>query len=81
MRNSWFKIYCISKKVVKRVDSLCRAFIWCGKELGYKKASVSWDHICLPKVCGSLNLYNMAIWNQAALMKHFWAIASKKDCL
>lgn len=70
MRNFWAQNFCIPKEVVKRVDSICRVFIWNGKDLGYKKALVSWDQMCLPRSCGGLNLSNMYIWNKAATLKH-----------
>ncbi|OIT40013.1 hypothetical protein A4A49_51747 [Nicotiana attenuata] len=46
-----------------------------------RKALIAWDRICQPKVTGGLNVINMKIWNKAALLKHLWALAMKKDTL
>ncbi|KAG5611287.1 hypothetical protein H5410_022568 [Solanum commersonii] len=42
-------------------------------------ALVSWDKICLPKAAGRLNIMNLKLWNNAAILKLLWAIDQKKD--
>uniref|UniRef100_A0A803PQL5 Reverse transcriptase domain-containing protein n=1 Tax=Cannabis sativa TaxID=3483 RepID=A0A803PQL5_CANSA len=41
--------------------------------------SVAWETLCKPKKAGGLGFLKIYDWNTAALIKHVWAIASKKD--
>ncbi|XP_070013606.1 uncharacterized protein LOC142176111 [Nicotiana tabacum] len=70
-----------TKKVMKMVEAICRSFLWTGSSTVSKKASVSWEKVCLPQVAGDLNVMNLVFWNRAAVAKHLWAVAKKKDCL
>lgn len=81
MMHFWAQLFCLPKKWIKQVLRICRIYLWTGKETPSRKASLAWEQVCLPKVCGGLNLRNMIIWNQAALLKLLWAISVKKDRL
>ncbi|XP_021863807.2 uncharacterized protein [Spinacia oleracea] len=48
---------------------------------GSRKAVVSWEQLCLPKSCGGWNLKDLTVWNKAAVLKHCWALALKRDRL
>nr|XP_016494043.1 PREDICTED: uncharacterized protein LOC107813308 [Nicotiana tabacum] len=61
--------------------SYMQIFLWTGSSTISKKALVSWDKVCLPQGAGGLNVLNLVVWNRAAVAKHFWAVAKKKDCL
>lgn len=37
--------------------------------------------MCNEKVCGGLNFKEIIMWNEAAIAKHFWALAQKQDRL
>ncbi|XP_075096425.1 uncharacterized protein LOC142174516 [Nicotiana tabacum] len=63
------------------VEAICRSFLWTGSSTVSKKALVSWEKVCLPQVAGGLNVMNLVFWNKAAVAKHLWAVAKKKDCL
>ncbi|KAM6574463.1 hypothetical protein CsatA_022790 [Cannabis sativa] len=43
--------------------------------------SVAWESLCKAKKEGGLGLLNVAQWNTAAMFKHVWAVANKKDNL
>uniref|UniRef100_A0A803P9I4 Reverse transcriptase n=1 Tax=Cannabis sativa TaxID=3483 RepID=A0A803P9I4_CANSA len=43
--------------------------------------SVAWEKLCNPKKEGGLGVLNVANWNVAAMFKHIWAVANKKDNL
>ncbi|XP_070030161.1 uncharacterized protein [Nicotiana sylvestris] len=70
-----------TKKSDEMVESICRSFLWTGTSSVSKKALVSWDKVCLPQVVGGLNVINMVYWNKAAVAKHLWVVAKKKECL
>ncbi|KAH0722097.1 hypothetical protein KY289_005141 [Solanum tuberosum] len=53
---------------------------WTVKDAQSKgKALIAWE--CWPKVAGGLNITDVYIWNKAAILKHLWNLAQKKDKL
>jgi hypothetical protein len=42
---------------------------------------VAWDKVCFPKKKGGLGIKNMAIWNQAAMLKHIWSLFAQAGSL
>ncbi|XP_060959260.1 uncharacterized protein LOC133030510 [Cannabis sativa] len=52
-----------------------------GKSIMEEAGAVGWDNLCYPKKEGGLGLLNIAQWNIAAMFKHIWAVANKKDNL
>ena len=42
---------------------------------------IFWENLCLPKLAGGLGFRDTCKWNKAAIFKHIWAIAEKKDNL
>ncbi|XP_019242573.1 PREDICTED: uncharacterized protein LOC109222707 [Nicotiana attenuata] len=77
----WAQIFLIPKKIMKMIETLCRTFLWTGSNEFSRKALIAWDKICQPKSAGGLNVMNIRIWNKAAVLKHLWALAMKKDSL
>lgn len=68
------------KKVTKEIHVICRVFLWTGTDANSRKALyISWEHMCLPKICGGWNLKDLIIWNKAAVLKHCWALSQKQD--
>lgn len=45
------------------------------------KPRISWNYVCLPRVFGGLNICNLLVWNEVAILKSLWALASKKNRL
>ncbi|XP_062075327.1 uncharacterized protein LOC133779372 [Humulus lupulus] len=74
-------IMILPKRILQKVTSICRAFLWkCAFEYmgpGY----VAWDSLCKPKKEGCLGFQNVIEWNQAAIGKYVWAVAAKQDNL
>ncbi|KAK6802837.1 hypothetical protein RDI58_000621 [Solanum bulbocastanum] len=50
------------------IESTCRTYLWTSNNLSSKKALISWEKLCTPKVAGGQNIINMALWNQAAIV-------------
>ncbi|XP_070020029.1 uncharacterized protein [Nicotiana sylvestris] len=46
-----------------------------------KKALISWDKLCAPKVAGGTNFINVKLRNKAAICKLLWNICTKKEKL
>ncbi|XP_058726214.1 uncharacterized protein LOC131597539 [Vicia villosa] len=67
--------------VIKKINSICRSFIWTGKATNSRKSPVAWHHVCKPVKQGGLNILNLQVWNSVALMKSLWNICMKVDNL
>lgn len=57
----WLQVFPIPKKVLKHIESICRSFLWSGKEVITKKAPVAWEKICHPKNSGGLNVVDLGV--------------------
>ncbi|CAI8592592.1 unnamed protein product [Vicia faba] len=69
------------KAVSKRIDVVCRTFVWTGKTDASKKSPVAWSKVCSPSKQGGLGLKNLVVWNQVTLLKCLWNICNKGDSL
>uniref|UniRef100_A0A803Q9Y6 Uncharacterized protein n=1 Tax=Cannabis sativa TaxID=3483 RepID=A0A803Q9Y6_CANSA len=52
-----------------------------GKSNMNGSGSIAWDNLCKSKKAGRIGFHDIAKWNQAAVAKHVWTIANKKDNL
>lgn len=71
----------IPKGVLEEIDKVCRHYLWSGNQERNKPAMVCWDNVCQPKQSGGLGLKDIYLWNIAAIGKHVWHLALKKDIL
>ena len=71
----------LPKLVLKKVNAICRAFIWKGVADFNGPGYVAWDDLCKAKKEGGLGIRKTLIWNKATLGKYVWAIATKQDNL
>ncbi|KAK2357065.1 hypothetical protein QL285_094374 [Trifolium repens] len=79
--NYWMQCLPLPKKVIHKINAICRSFLWSGGTTITKKAPVAWDHVCSSKAHGGLNLISLEEWNQANLAKLLWNINNKADSL
>jgi hypothetical protein len=79
--NYWMQCLPLPKKVIHKINAICRSFLWSGGTTITKKAPVAWDHVCSSKAHGGLNLIFLEEWNQANLAKLLWNINNKADSL
>ena len=75
---SFFKI---PQKVVRKVISLQRNFLWGGSQDLKKIAWVKWEGICLPKEVGGLGIKDITRFNAALLGTWIWALSSNQNQL
>ncbi|KAK9666001.1 hypothetical protein RND81_14G152500 [Saponaria officinalis] len=65
----WATIFILPKSVIRRIECICRNFLWDGGSDYQRSPLVSWSKVCLPtKECG-LGVRNAEIWNKAAIAK------------
>ncbi|XP_062074820.1 uncharacterized protein LOC133778814 [Humulus lupulus] len=77
----WAQIMVIPKRVLKKINTICRSFLWRGSAESYTPRYVAWEQLCRSKSEGGLGIRNSLLWNMAAIAKYVWAIASKQDNL
>lgn len=69
------------KKIIKKVEGLCRDFLWRGSEGGAKKPAVAWADVCKDVQYGGLGIKYFVSWNQVAILKQLWTLKHSKECL
>ncbi|KAL5194445.1 putative ribonuclease H protein [Glycine soja] len=77
----WMSVFPMPKKIIQKIDSICRLFIWSGNAEVKRKSPVAWKQVCKPTRCGGLNLINLELWNLIVMLKCLWNICSKDDNL
>ncbi|XP_074292527.1 uncharacterized protein LOC141619411 [Silene latifolia] len=69
LHNYWSGIFLIPKCVVKRIEAVCRNYLWDGSADYHRVPSVGWDNVTLPKEEGGLGIKRTAIWKIASVAK------------
>ena len=77
----WCQIFLLPKKVIKQVNSVCKAFLWHYNENDPRLGNVIWDALCRPKKEGGLTIRNLKFWNLSAIRKIAWHISSLQESL
>ncbi|XP_057251714.1 uncharacterized protein LOC130591805 [Beta vulgaris subsp. vulgaris] len=75
----WGQIFILPSSVIKKIEAVCRAFLWAGTYYSAKGGYVAWQELCNSKSKGGLGFRHINNWNKACLGKHVWAVATKKD--
>lgn len=65
--NYWMQCIPISKKVIKRIEVVCRSFLWSSSDKITRKSPIAWKRVCSPKSQGDLNIISLEEWNKANL--------------
>ncbi|XP_062167062.1 uncharacterized protein LOC133873362 [Alnus glutinosa] len=76
----WSRIFILPLKIIRLLEQKLNRFLWNGND-SYARAKVAWDKVCFPKKEGGLGIKNMAIWNQAAMLKHIWSLFAQAGSL
>lgn len=81
MQVYWAQIFLIPKKRMKKVNSICKSYLWHGTTESLRPGYVAWDRVCSSKKEGGWGIRNEALWNTAAVGKYVWAVATKQENL
>ncbi|CAI8583103.1 unnamed protein product [Vicia faba] len=81
MANYWLLCFPLPKFVIKKIDSICRSFLWTGKDTLSNKSLVAWVDVCNLVKQGGLGVINLAFWNKCTMLKLLWNICKKGDNL
>lgn len=77
----WATIFILPQSILKAIISICRNFLWAGKDSTCKTPPIAWKHISKSKIQGGLNVRDTILWNKSAMGKYIWQIALKEDNL
>ena len=77
----WSQIFILPKAVLKKINLICRAFLWTGTCNSPKPGYVSWNEVCKPITYGGLGFRSLVAWNVAFIGKLVWGISMKADNL
>ncbi|XP_074283115.1 uncharacterized protein LOC141607660 [Silene latifolia] len=69
LHNYWSGIFLIPKCVVKRIEVVCRNYLWDGAADFHRVPSVGWDRVTLSKEEGGLGIKRTATWNIPSVAK------------
>ncbi|XP_058784807.1 uncharacterized protein LOC131659667 [Vicia villosa] len=75
----WMHVFPIPKKVLHRIEAICRTFLWSGTDNINRKSPIAWDTICYSKAAGGMNTTSLVEWNVATISKLLWNIQAKED--
>ncbi|XP_074305820.1 uncharacterized protein LOC141641042 [Silene latifolia] len=81
LHNYWASIFFIPKGVIKRIEAICRNFLWCGESKYSRAPLVSWQGICFKKKEGGLSIQEAGVWNAASVGKLIYWLYTKADIL
>ncbi|XP_074318617.1 uncharacterized protein LOC141655435 [Silene latifolia] len=62
-------MFIIPKSVIKRIEAICRNYLWDGSSEYHRVPLVAWDKVTLPKPEGGLGIKKAELWNVATIGK------------
>ncbi|CAL9248346.1 unnamed protein product [Arabidopsis halleri] len=72
--NFWCSSFVLPKLCIRKIHSLCSAFLWKGSLEGHHSARVSWETVTKPKEQGGLGIRDLIYWNKACTIKLIWLL-------
>lgn len=81
LTNFWISAFRLPSACIKKIESLCSAFLWSGPDLNAKKAKLAWVDVCKPKIEGGLGLKSLVEVNKVSCFKLIWRIVSNHTSL
>jgi len=72
--NFWCSTFVLPKLCIRKIHSICSAFLWKGKLEGHHSARVSWELVTKPKDQGGLGIRDLSYWNRACTIKLIWLL-------
>lgn len=74
INNFWCSTFILPKECIRRINSMCGAFLWNEKVEGYSTARVSWEVVTKPKSNGGLGIKDLGAWNTACCLRLVWLL-------
>ncbi|XP_074283015.1 uncharacterized protein LOC141607562 [Silene latifolia] len=81
LNNFWGASVLLPKGIIKKLDKLCKDFLW-GIEDGHRRhVFMSWKAICQPRREGGIGIKEILGWNCAQMMKWILKLMYTPECL
>lgn len=66
-----YRLQCfpLPKKVIKKIEAICRTFLWSDTDQISRKSPITWKEVCSPNRQGGRNIIDIERWNKAILTK------------
>lgn len=77
MSTYWMSCLPFPKKVIQKIDTIYRSFLWTVGDTISKKSPISWKQVCTSKYQDGLNLISLEEWNKANIAKLLWNLSGK----
>lgn len=65
------------KFVLRKIEKICRAFLWSDEYSSSKPWYIAWQKVCTPKQAGGLGVRHIMISNKVTLAKYVWVVTTK----
>ncbi|XP_057526473.1 uncharacterized protein LOC130805706 [Amaranthus tricolor] len=65
----WSQLFILPKLVIKKVNAICRAYMWHVDPNNTALGNINWTDICKPKKLGGLGIKIIGKWNEVAVGK------------
>ncbi|XP_074298626.1 uncharacterized protein LOC141629544 [Silene latifolia] len=81
LQNFWGSSVLLPKGIVKKINKLCKDFVW-GIEEGHTKLTFkSWDSFCFPREEGGVDIKEVLSWNRAQLLLWLYKLVLHSDTI
>lgn len=76
----WAQIFLLPNAVLRKINTICRHYLWSGGANGNKMGNIKWEALCRnKKVGGGMGFRNITLWNKATVGKLVWHIGCQKN--
>ncbi|XP_074298838.1 uncharacterized protein LOC141629792 [Silene latifolia] len=81
LHSYWAGMFIIPKGVIRRIEGICRNYLWDGSSDYHRVPLVAWDKVTLPRDEGGLGIKKAELYNIAAVGKLVAWVYNKADKL
>lgn len=79
--NYYMQCFPLPKFVMKKIDAICKSFLWTGGADISRKSPIAWKNVCRTRKQGGLDTIDLYTLNRITLMKLLWNLSGKSDNL
>lgn len=73
--------FILSKSIIKKVEQICRCFLWKGTDQNLRGAKVEWTDVCKSRSEGGLGMRKLQEWDIISIFYNIWLLLSKAGSL
>ncbi|XP_074293487.1 uncharacterized protein LOC141620543 [Silene latifolia] len=81
MHNFWGASVLLPKGIIKKINKLCKDFLWGIDDGARRHVFLSWKAICQPKREGGIGIKEVLSWNCSQVLKWVWKLIARPHSL